>query len=590
MGLIDYCRIRRVRCDEQKPSCQRCVSTGRECSGYKGNTAEQTSPKSLDNPGPPRPPGEMQLAAVIPSNPRVLLPRNNSEELRSYSFFVDVTAPMMAGVFDADFWLTDVPQACHLDPAIWHAVVSLAAVHEASISAKEQNPAPKFAIQQFNAAIRHLVHIPSFRTQPEEKRRAVTASILFVYLCSIQGLHSEALVHLEAAKKLIREAKEGSEATATGVHTVELLTSGPLPSMVANLEIQSQALQNGTEHVVPSFLTVAEAYTAWRDYRAPPSGGSSCPHGISTPSRATPVNLARAGRAFESLLNALLALSQHNASDVARLLLGNEQERLLTIVDKQKPYTHAFRELDAAIAMFVLDTSDCACSSQPPFSAPNADASQRMAIASLRLFHAVCLPLLVEKPALKHITGSSPSASVLFHPLVPGDPSPDSASVETSTGPPHDPVATLAEHFNQALSLAESILQHRRASPPTLAGAADFAPALPTTIPLLVMSQTTGVSPALRRRAVALLRRYPRCEGLWDSALGAALAEAVMQREHPGLEEGGDGDNEGAVPAASRKVFGVGVAFTGAHEARVTMRTWEEWLAGESGMERALVW
>lgn len=28
------CRMRKVKCDEQRPSCQRCLSTGRTCDGY----------------------------------------------------------------------------------------------------------------------------------------------------------------------------------------------------------------------------------------------------------------------------------------------------------------------------------------------------------------------------------------------------------------------------------------------------------------------------------------------------------------------------------------------------------------------------
>ena len=63
-----------------------------------------------------------------------------------------------------------------------------------------------------------------------------------------------------------------------------------------------------------------------------------------------------------------------------------------------------------------------------------------------------------------------------------------------------------------------------------------------------------------------------------------------MRREHPGLEEGGGEDDEGAVPTASRKVFGVGIAFMGAREALVTTQTWAEWLADQPGLERALVW
>jgi hypothetical protein len=35
LKLTDIIRIRRVKCDEGKPNCQRCISTGRKCDGYE---------------------------------------------------------------------------------------------------------------------------------------------------------------------------------------------------------------------------------------------------------------------------------------------------------------------------------------------------------------------------------------------------------------------------------------------------------------------------------------------------------------------------------------------------------------------------
>ena len=37
-------RIRKVKCDEQKPSCARCVTTGRKCDGYKSNFRVSSGP------------------------------------------------------------------------------------------------------------------------------------------------------------------------------------------------------------------------------------------------------------------------------------------------------------------------------------------------------------------------------------------------------------------------------------------------------------------------------------------------------------------------------------------------------------------
>jgi hypothetical protein len=553
--------------------------------------------EGIESSGPSKSLGQKQAVEAIPQNLRVPLPRNNSQEIRSYNFFLDVTAPTITGVFDVDFWLAEIPRTCHSDPAIWHAVVSLGAVHENYVSrqgAVNGGATPMFAIQQFNAAVRHLIHLPSSRTPLEDKRRALTASVLFVYLCSIQGLHFQSIVHLAAAKNLIKEAKEGMEAAAPeDANAVTPLFFGSLPSIVANLDIQSHTLQSSTAHVAPSFLNGIDAYMAWKHYRTPVGARSSslCQHGRCDPSRATNANLASAGRAFESLLNALVALSQHNATEVARLVLGGEHDLLATLINRQKPYVCAFRELDAAIAMFVQDTRDCLCLASSPSStpcAPKVHGSQRRAINSLRLFHAVCYPLLLEKPALALTVEDGTSSSVIFHPLLPDGAPSRVASAESAPIPPPDPEATLTKHFTRMLENAESILQDN--APPTRTSAADFTPMLPTTIPLLTMAHTGGLPRALRRRAISLLRRYPRCEGLWDSSLAAALADAVMQREFPSSENRGEDDEEVKVPAASSKVHGVGLTFTGAHSARVTMQTWAEWIANVPGQEGSLTW
>lgn len=31
------CRIRKIKCDEEKPNCRRCFSTGRQCDGYSSS-------------------------------------------------------------------------------------------------------------------------------------------------------------------------------------------------------------------------------------------------------------------------------------------------------------------------------------------------------------------------------------------------------------------------------------------------------------------------------------------------------------------------------------------------------------------------
>ncbi|KAI2613794.1 uncharacterized protein GGS25DRAFT_17386 [Hypoxylon fragiforme] len=45
------CKIRRVKCDETKPACTRCSSTGRKCDGYDGNAPLRR--KKSKSPSPP---------------------------------------------------------------------------------------------------------------------------------------------------------------------------------------------------------------------------------------------------------------------------------------------------------------------------------------------------------------------------------------------------------------------------------------------------------------------------------------------------------------------------------------------------------
>ncbi|WAO88763.1 Zn(2)-C6 fungal-type domain-containing protein [Fusarium falciforme] len=563
------CKIRRVRCDEQKPSCNRCLSTGRKCDGYANNiSTELPSPPASANPSS----SETRLPrrnATIPMTLVLPLPRRNDQELRSYRFFLDVTASEFAGVFDADFWLTDIPRTCHSDPAIWHAVVSLGAAHQGYLasrgSARAESTSP-FAVYQYNQAVKHLVHLPSSRTIPEERLRALIASVLFTYLCSIQGLHSQSGVHLAAAKSLLRELQTSnpsqSKLDATQVNqskVPEYLTASSVSykavlSIIASLELQSQALNNRNANETPEILRDVDAYTAWRYYTAPNPTESSriCQHSRCVPSRATPENIARAGRAFQSLLDALILLSQRIRPDKAGSLRSADKA-MENPISQQQPYTRAFHELDTALNMFVSDSSgNCLCFG-PPDQLSSSTQHRNKAIDSLRVFRAVCHPLL------DYLMGDSD--------------------------------ANLKAHAIQLLDMAESVLGNEARY--ERSDATEFIPSLSITQPVFVVA-ATGPTLALRRRAMALLRQYPRREGLWDSLFTAAFLEACLEHEielfRGGSMAGQAGlDEVEAIPASCQVRWAV-FRFTGAHTARVKMQTLAEWLDDEPGREVPLVW
>ena len=551
------------------------------------------------------------------------LPRKNAQELRSYRYFLDVTAPAIAGVFETDFWLTFVPRACHLDSAIWHAVVSLGAVHEVSINNRRNTPhnGTEFALQQFNASINQLVR-PLASCNVDEKWRALTASVIFTYLCSFQGLHAESSIHLEAAKNLIGELQDieknsnvltPSNVTNQGkaVITNSPLGAVPVPyndlfSVVACLEITAQLLKTRGATDGPEVLSDADAYITWRTYSAPPPSVSSklCEHGKCVPSRATPMNLSHAGKAIKSLLNGLMALSQRDAGDVARLVLEAEQSVLASLIRRQQPYIRAFRELSAAMDAFVADTSsECPCFGGPPVTNP----SQRKAIDVLRMYHAACWPLFLDSPTddmllldtyTPLLTIQEDSARDVVYQRRRGrilgqapttNNSPAMHLREVFKQSTYDSEEALALHFDTALTLAETVLQNS-SPPPRPENASDFIPTLPTTTPLLIMAHISGIPPEMRRRVIDLLRRYPQQEVFLESTFAAALCELILGME--ASDRHGTLEIDGAAPetALSNKVYGAGVTYTQAREARVSIQTWDDWLEGRSGQEKLLTW
>jgi hypothetical protein len=81
-------RIRRIKCDEQKPHCFKCTSTGRKCDGYQF--------KSL-----PGQPGRLvhNISLILPGTPK---------ERRAFEFFRTCTAPELCGYFPEEFWQRNI--------------------------------------------------------------------------------------------------------------------------------------------------------------------------------------------------------------------------------------------------------------------------------------------------------------------------------------------------------------------------------------------------------------------------------------------------------------------------------------------------
>ncbi|KAJ5174909.1 uncharacterized protein N7482_000786 [Penicillium canariense] len=109
------CKIRRVKCGEEKPHCVRCTSTGRTCEYERIKSSKFSSTSSV---------------LPVLTNPLSLSPNTVWRERRAFAYYFQHAASSVGGGLDVDFWRTIVPQVCRSEPAVWDAIISVSALFE----------------------------------------------------------------------------------------------------------------------------------------------------------------------------------------------------------------------------------------------------------------------------------------------------------------------------------------------------------------------------------------------------------------------------------------------------------------------------
>lgn len=174
-SLILQCR--RVKCDETKPSCLRCVTTKRICEGYEAAPRNALTFDSMKD-----------------------------EERRAFLFFRSQTARRIFGHRDVDDWLPILLQIGHRETPVKHVITAVASLHE-SIELGSQNwkhaqiSAQMLALRHYMSATK-AVQIES----PDMSRRPDIILILCIlFICFEQFRSGDAacVVHLKAGFKLL---------------------------------------------------------------------------------------------------------------------------------------------------------------------------------------------------------------------------------------------------------------------------------------------------------------------------------------------------------------------------------------------------
>lgn len=207
-------RIRRVKCDEGRPACRRCVSTGRVCDGY-GIWGGGGTPY-----GPPQPNRALSVYCTpVPSG------NLSDEEHVCLDWLIRQTAKKFSGFFPSEFWSTLIFQASAQEPAVRHAVIALASAHRfeqpwglRASDASKSFSNEHFTLRHYNKAIQHLC---ANTTQTNYSLRVVLITcMLFITLEYLRGEYQMGSAHLRYGLRLLTDI---STSTSPSKATPKLL-------------------------------------------------------------------------------------------------------------------------------------------------------------------------------------------------------------------------------------------------------------------------------------------------------------------------------------------------------------------------------
>jgi Fungal specific transcription factor domain len=179
-------RIRRVKCDEEKPYCNRCSSTGRKCDGYQFES-RAVSTKLVHN-----------VSMELPGT---------RKERRAFEFFRSCTASSICNYFPEEFWERNVLQASFSQPCLRHAAIAIGSLHESLSRDLMENGSHDardnlFALRQYSKAITHLSG--SLSKNKQYSTVALMCCILFVAFDSLLDQSELAITHLRSGLEILR--------------------------------------------------------------------------------------------------------------------------------------------------------------------------------------------------------------------------------------------------------------------------------------------------------------------------------------------------------------------------------------------------
>ncbi|KAE8444976.1 hypothetical protein EG329_014104 [Mollisiaceae sp. DMI_Dod_QoI] len=291
------CKARRVKCDETRPQCNKCVRSGRRCEGYPAykrttDVPIPIAPRGADDSSSTASPPSVSSASFTSSPPRiraairraprvasraVVRPPNtqaparvvkfvsptgykpsglafNAQEGQYFQVFRTHTANELSGFFDSEFWTRSVLQESHSEASIRHAVVALGALYKTLEKASESPPGSpettgstpydtvpthyNFALQQYGKALTRLREALE-NNETRSQRTILISVVLFTCFQSFTGDHKAAIMQIQHGLGLLEERRQDSKQPL--IRRKDDVVEDELVQMFTRLAIQAKS-------------------------------------------------------------------------------------------------------------------------------------------------------------------------------------------------------------------------------------------------------------------------------------------------------------------------------------------------------------
>lgn len=204
-------RIRRVKCDEGRPFCNRCIKFGTICDGYLQPDSKTAVPARCNilpkgSSIVPRPRQLLSRIHYVPLAPKF----DNELEGHFFRLYVQETASQIAGPFKTSLWSRLIPQACEAEPFIRQIVVGISALSEvckmeAAVGTHDciKRKTYEYALKQYDKALRGMRD--AIANGKHNIRNALLACLLVFCFESLQGDPTSAAKNARSGLVLLAE-------------------------------------------------------------------------------------------------------------------------------------------------------------------------------------------------------------------------------------------------------------------------------------------------------------------------------------------------------------------------------------------------